>query len=1245
MPTTSQPDDNTNDGEDGPSGVVIAIAVLVPVVTIAVIICLVYVWYRRRYPVRMVFGKDFATFSNPSYTKRSSTLTLVRDPNDVDFERDIENGVRLTGVYYNKALDISDETQYQPTSGNSTLLRAMADDRKTFDESPTLSNRKPSPSVSLGGLSLVVEKRNVSKDSLAEVSQLHGENEKRNDDDEKGSEVKVKSQTSDNTVPPVTDGGEGNIQGIKEDKDNESKTSSIGIDNTSEKNDAEVDEEAQEKRSHKDSDFSETENMHQDSDVDSDNDSTGEYVITPDNEGDGGSQKSIHGDNTSVTSEEGGDESETMVAVTIDDLPQIGARLSRSSSMNTEEGDLEDVAREDHSDSDKSNKNEDTDRIILMSYEAIENGIHVVNTPPSDGKYVSDLEKTSSENSSVVNSDEDESFEIIQEDSGDGNLVRPKKEQELTSPEDNEVNNFNINEIKQERDERETRFPYKQTDESERDINESRTSVIVAPYSNAKVTDNENDDRTSPASVQSSISSVEADFPVIKINPRPTRFSPPPIVSPPQPSSVSHPLPSRQPRIQESPSPPPTLPSPQPASSDQSTSSIQTNPQESLPLHGLSTVSSCQAKHSPVLLSVHGIESEKRPSSPPPPISPPSESQPANASPVQARKSSIPSLIYESEVIQSTSSAPLRKTSLPVTTPSDSSTIASIISPNLVSNAEPVASINIPQSAKISIPDVSELKTFPDLSKKSPNTLVSHEQPVQAASFTKPTPNTNFSEPSKSSVSFTSKDNQTQLSTSEEKAVKSTPSSKKTSFSDPPKSKPFQMPSKSSRKSPSLPSALKPRLKGLSLTSLLSRATSSKEAPLSDNQDASVFTNTPPVPDELPSLPASPPPLTATSSLPSDRNQLLNIPPSPTSSLDSVSEDPSILTAREILPHADVSPELPASPPPLSLAFDPLPEDPPALPGSPPPLTTSTVAFSENSEILVVPPALPAAPPPLPSIPPPLSSSFTFLSASPTPYIPFDSRPDPIDASNLISPFQSNNSEFIVDNPSETRADDDAPFRNDGRSTLSKLDASIDSGSSFEIIEHDISPRENQAMRKIKLTRESSSNSSSSEDNSFEATDSFKNVPPQGRRESITLDNPLYSASNFNMRLQFATEDDSVTEGLGRSGRKKSISMDNPAFDSTNEAIANTETSLDKYQTIEVTNIREEDVSEDSEDEKPRKRVLKVDMISDSSEDSDFNADDASVHSGVPSDDSVDSDISDEGELNATHAYILNEDD
>lgn len=53
--------------------------ILVPMIGFIFIALVGYAWYRHKYPVRMVLGKNFGKFANPIYEKGASTLTLMRE--------------------------------------------------------------------------------------------------------------------------------------------------------------------------------------------------------------------------------------------------------------------------------------------------------------------------------------------------------------------------------------------------------------------------------------------------------------------------------------------------------------------------------------------------------------------------------------------------------------------------------------------------------------------------------------------------------------------------------------------------------------------------------------------------------------------------------------------------------------------------------------------------------------------------------------------------------------------------------------------------------------------------------------------------------------------------------------------------------------------------------------------------------------------------------------------------------------
>ncbi|XP_062607652.1 uncharacterized protein LOC134269468 [Saccostrea cucullata] len=129
----------------GTSPGVIAVAVLIPVLLIGIGAILAYVWYRRKYPVRMIVGKDFAKFSNPAYNKRASTATLVRENAALDdYQKDIEEGAAYTGVSHdNPALNMEDDPQYQPIPALIHSVTSYSNYRRSFEDSPDLGKRAP----------------------------------------------------------------------------------------------------------------------------------------------------------------------------------------------------------------------------------------------------------------------------------------------------------------------------------------------------------------------------------------------------------------------------------------------------------------------------------------------------------------------------------------------------------------------------------------------------------------------------------------------------------------------------------------------------------------------------------------------------------------------------------------------------------------------------------------------------------------------------------------------------------------------------------------------------------------------------------------------------------------------------------------------------------------------------------------------------------------------------------------------
>ena len=114
--TTKRPKKST-------SPAIIVVGVLVPIIIATIIGIIVYKLYRRKYPVRMVIGKNFAKFDNPIYTKKTSTITLVRS--DVSFD---EKGPMNNDGHDNPSLDV-DYRELQPAQ-----LRINTEDSNSLTE-------------------------------------------------------------------------------------------------------------------------------------------------------------------------------------------------------------------------------------------------------------------------------------------------------------------------------------------------------------------------------------------------------------------------------------------------------------------------------------------------------------------------------------------------------------------------------------------------------------------------------------------------------------------------------------------------------------------------------------------------------------------------------------------------------------------------------------------------------------------------------------------------------------------------------------------------------------------------------------------------------------------------------------------------------------------------------------------------------------------------------------------------------
>lgn len=114
------------------SPAIIVVGVLVPIIIATIIGIIVYKLYRRKYPVRMVIGKNFAKFENPRYIKKTSTITLVRS--DVSFD---EKGTMDNDGHDNPSLDV-DYMELQPAQ-----LRINTEDSNSLTEIDEIPVKMP----------------------------------------------------------------------------------------------------------------------------------------------------------------------------------------------------------------------------------------------------------------------------------------------------------------------------------------------------------------------------------------------------------------------------------------------------------------------------------------------------------------------------------------------------------------------------------------------------------------------------------------------------------------------------------------------------------------------------------------------------------------------------------------------------------------------------------------------------------------------------------------------------------------------------------------------------------------------------------------------------------------------------------------------------------------------------------------------------------------------------------------------
>ena len=83
----------------------------------------IYIWYRKKYPVRMGIGRNFSTFSNPAYNKRASTVTLVREDGNKLFEEMAQRSPETVAEL--------DEDNLDESEGH--INQAYEDDKQTYE--------------------------------------------------------------------------------------------------------------------------------------------------------------------------------------------------------------------------------------------------------------------------------------------------------------------------------------------------------------------------------------------------------------------------------------------------------------------------------------------------------------------------------------------------------------------------------------------------------------------------------------------------------------------------------------------------------------------------------------------------------------------------------------------------------------------------------------------------------------------------------------------------------------------------------------------------------------------------------------------------------------------------------------------------------------------------------------------------------------------------------------------------------
>ncbi|GFR88288.1 hypothetical protein ElyMa_006096700 [Elysia marginata] len=92
-------DDDGNSEDNSVDDGIIAACVVVPLVALVLILVGGYFWYRRRYPVRMIIGRDVSKFTNPKYALPKREATLVRNDAERFFKQtddDFEDSDNVT---------------------------------------------------------------------------------------------------------------------------------------------------------------------------------------------------------------------------------------------------------------------------------------------------------------------------------------------------------------------------------------------------------------------------------------------------------------------------------------------------------------------------------------------------------------------------------------------------------------------------------------------------------------------------------------------------------------------------------------------------------------------------------------------------------------------------------------------------------------------------------------------------------------------------------------------------------------------------------------------------------------------------------------------------------------------------------------------------------------------------------------------------------------------------------------------